>query len=98
MVAGSILPDNLEPFLTSLSWLVGYSIDEDDWQAINNDLLDGGGGSYQFAGNQTMNLEVAEDRDSGVMSVTVAVPQELEPQVELAIAIFKHFRLRKPPR
>jgi hypothetical protein len=96
MVAGSILQGNLEPFLASLSWLVGYSIDEDDWQAINNDLLDGGGGSYEFAGSQTMTFEVALDRNSDAMKVTVAVPKELEPQVELAIAIFQHFHLRKP--
>jgi hypothetical protein len=29
------------------------------------------------------------------MKVTVAVPHELESQVELAVAIFQHFRLRK---
>jgi hypothetical protein len=97
MVAGTILQDNLEPFLTTLSWLIGYSIDEDDWQAINNDLLDGGGGSYEFVGNQTMKFDVALDGNTSVMKVTVAVPEELESQVELAVAIFQQFRLRKHP-
>jgi hypothetical protein len=95
MVAGSILQENLEPFLVTLSWLIGYSIDADDWQAINNDLLDGGGGSYEFAGNQRMKFDVALGGNTDVLSVTVAVPEELEPQVELAVAIFQHFRLRK---
>jgi len=96
MVDGSILQDNLEPFLTTLSWLVGYSIDEDDWQAINNDLFDGGGGSYEFAGKQVMKFNVAVDRNTNVLKVSVALPGELDPQVELAIAIFQHFHLRKP--
>jgi hypothetical protein len=65
MVAGSILQDNLEPFLTTLSWLIGYSFDEDDWQVINNDLLDGGGGAYEWVGNQTMKFDVAGDHNLG---------------------------------
>lgn len=94
MITGTILQDNLEPFLTTLSWLIGYSIDEGDWQAINNDLIDGGGGSYKFVGNQTMKFDVALDGNTEVIKVTVAVPEELESQVELAVAIFQHFRLR----
>jgi hypothetical protein len=95
MVAGTILSENLEPFLNVLSWLIGYSIDDDDWKAINNDLLDGGGGSYEFAGNQKLKFDVSLNGNTDGMKVTVAVPHELESQVELAVAIFQHFRLRK---
>ena len=95
MVAGTILQENLEPFLTTLSWLIGYSIDDDDWQAINNDLLDGGGDSYEFVGNQTMKVDLALEGNTDVIKVTAAVPEELESQVELAVAIFQNFRLRK---
>jgi hypothetical protein len=95
MVAGWILQDNLEPFLTTLSWVVGYSIDDDDWQAINNDLLDGGGGSYEFAGHDELTFDIAIDSGSDVLKVTVDTPVELEPQVELAIAVFQQFHLRK---
>jgi hypothetical protein len=34
MVSGWILQDNLEPFLTTLGWIVCYSFDDDDWQQI----------------------------------------------------------------
>jgi hypothetical protein len=95
MVTGSILSDNLEPFLTTLSWLIGYSIDERDWQAINNDLLDGGGGSYDFVGNQTLQFDLHLDSSNHEMKVTVAMPEELESQVELVFTIFQHFHLRK---
>ena len=95
MVAGLILQGNLEPFLTTLSWLIGYSISEDDWQAITNDLLDGGGGSYEFAGNLTMKFDVVVERNTEVLRVAVDAPEELKSQVELAVAIFQHFHLRK---
>jgi hypothetical protein len=92
---GTILQQNLQPFLTTLSWLIGYSLGDDDWQAINNDLLDGGGGSYEFIGNQTLKFVVSLEEGTDLMKVTVDLPEELEFQVELAIAIFRHFRLRK---
>jgi hypothetical protein len=95
MVAGRILQENLEPFLTTLSWLIGYSIDDDDWQAINNDLLDGGGDSYEFVGNQTIKVDLALEGNTEVIKVTATVPEELESQVELAVAIFQNFRLQK---
>jgi hypothetical protein len=95
MVTGTILQENLESFLTALSWLIGYSIDNDDWEAINNDLLDGGGGSYEFVGSQAMKFEMSINGSTNLLKVKVAVPPELESQVELAVAIFQHFRLRK---
>jgi hypothetical protein len=95
MVAGSILQENLEPFLITLSWLIGYSLDEDDWQAITNDLLDGGRGSYEFTGNQTMTVDVALAGNSAALKVSVAAPGELELQAELAMAIFQHLDLRR---
>jgi hypothetical protein len=95
MVVGTILQQNLQPCLTTLSWLIGYCLDGDDWQEINNDLLDGGGGSYEFAGNQTMKFGVSLEEGTDLMRVTVDLPEELESQVELAVAIFRRFRLRK---
>ena len=97
MVANWILVENVDPFLTTLSWLVGYSIDDDDWQAINNDLLDGGGVDCGFTGNQTIKVNVLIDRQTNTSKATVTVesPEDLEPQVDLVIAIFQNFQLRK---
>ncbi len=95
MAADSILQDNLDPFLTTLSWLVGYTIGDDDWAAINNDLLDGGGATCEFAGNHVLKVQACIERKTKFVEVSVEAPKELEPQVELAIAIFRHFHLRK---
>jgi hypothetical protein len=100
MVASWILQDNLEPFLTTLSWVVSYSIDDDDWQAIRTDLLETDGDllrwcSYEFGGNHQVRFRLAVDRGTEVMQVQVDAPIELEPQVALAVSIFQHFHLRK---
>src|SRR6478735_4680153 len=95
MVTGWILQDNLEPFLTTLGWIVGSSLDDDDWQAITTDLLDGGGGEYAFDGGQKTTFSVAIGLDTSILNMKVDAPVELEPQMELAIAIFQHFHLRR---
>ena len=95
MAVGSILQDNLDPFLITLSWLVGYAIDADDWATMNNDLLDGGGATCEFAGNQVLKVQACIECNTKFVEVTVEAPKELEPQVELAIAIFRHFHMRK---
>ncbi len=100
MVAGWILRDNLEPFLTTLSWVVGYSIDDDDWHAITTGLLETDGDllrwcSYEFADDGVVKFNLAVDRGTEVMQVKVDAPIGFEPQVELAVAVFQHFHLRK---
>ena len=95
MVAGQILNENLDQFVTTLSWIIGYSLDEDDRERINTDWLDGGGGSYEFVGNQKMTFGFSLDPKKEMVDVTVELPSEFEPQVELAIAIFQNFQLRK---
>jgi len=99
VVANWIFQDNLESFLTTLSWVVGYSIDDDDWQAIRTGLPETDGDllrwfRYEFAGNQVIGFKLAVDRGTEVLQVIVDAPLELEPQVELAVAIFQHFHLR----
>ncbi len=94
MVAGSILGGNLDQFVTTMSWVVGYSIDNLDWERINTDWLDGSGGEYEFTGFHKMKFGFSVDHDKEMVRVTVDVPAELEPQVELAIAIFQNFQLR----
>src|SRR6478735_3511238 len=99
MVTGWILQDNLEPFLTTLGWIVGSSLDDDDWQAITTDLLDGGGGEYEFPGNRRMKLGISVDNNNTtLLQIAVDVPAELVSQVELAVSIFRHFQLRNPRR
>lgn len=95
MVTGQILNVNLDQFVTTLSWIIGYTLDEDDWARINTDWLDGGGGNYEFQGIQKMTFGFSVDPKKKVVNVTVMLPAELAPQVELAIAIFQHFELRK---
>ena len=100
MVADWIWQDNLEPFLTTLSWIVGYTIDDDDWQAIKTGLLETDGDllrwcSYGFAGSNSVNFKLAVDRGTEVLQVEVDAPAEVEAQVELAFAIFQHFHLLK---
>jgi hypothetical protein len=95
MVAGQILNENLDHFVTTLSWIIGYSLDEDDWERINTDWLDGGGGSYDFVGNHRMTFGFSVHPKKEMVDVTVELPAALESQVELAIAIFQHFQLRK---
>jgi hypothetical protein len=96
VVAGWIIQDNLDLFLTTLSWIVGYSIDSDEWEAINTDLLEMSGDLiHEFAGNHKVKIEVAVDRATGKLQIRVDAPTEFESQVELAIAIFQNFHLRK---
>jgi hypothetical protein len=96
MVAGWILQNNLDPFLTALSWIVGYSIDDDEWETINTDLLEMSLElSHEFSGNHKVKFEVAVDRVTGNFQVKVDAPKEFDSQVELAIAIFQHFHLRR---
>ncbi len=95
MVAGWILHDNLKPFLTTIGWVVGRSFNDDDLQSITTDLLDGGGGSYQFDCNPSTTLSIAISRDTNALNITVAGPVEFDLQLELAFAIFQNFRLRK---
>jgi hypothetical protein len=95
MAAGQILNENLNQFVTTLGWIIGYSLDEGDWARINNDWLDGGGGTYEFVGNHKMTFGFSVDSKKEMVDVTVELPSEFEPQVELAIAIFQHFQLRK---
>jgi hypothetical protein len=100
MIADWVWQDNLEPFLTTLSWIVGYSIKDDDWQAIKVGLLETDGDllrwySYGFAGSSTVNFKLAVDRGTEVLQVEVDAPTEAEVQVALAVAIFQHFHLRK---
>jgi hypothetical protein len=100
MVADWIWQDNLEPFLTTLGWVVGYSIDEDDSQAIKTGLLETDGDllrwcSYEFAAASIVKFKLAIDRGTEVLQVEVDSPTELEPRVEMAVAIFQHFHLRK---
>jgi hypothetical protein len=49
MVADWIYEDNLEPFVTALSWLASYTIDDDDWQAIKTGLLKTDGDHFQWS-------------------------------------------------
>ena len=63
--------------------------------AIFQFRLDHYRGSYEFAGNQKLAFNVSLDRDTEVLEVTVNTAAELEPQVELAIAVFQEFHLRK---
>ncbi len=100
MVADWIWQDNLEPFLTALSWVVDYSMDEGDWQAIKTGILETDGevlrwSSYEFAGDCVLKFRLAVDRGTEVLQVEVEAPKELEPRVVMAIAIFQHFHLRK---
>jgi hypothetical protein len=95
MVAGQILNENLDPFVTTLGWIIGYSLDKDDWERVNTDWLDGGGGSYEFCGNHKMTFTFSADPKKEMADVSVELPAEFESQVELAIAIFQHFQLRK---
>lgn len=95
MVAGQILGENLDPFITTLGWIIGYSLDKDDWERINTDWLDGGGGSYEFCGIHRMTFGFCVGSKKETVDVTVELPAEFESQVELAIAIFQHFQLRK---
>ena len=100
MVADWIWQDNLEPFLTTLSWVVDYTIDDDDWQAIKTGLLETDGDllrwcSYEFAGTSVMKFRIAVDRGTEVLQVEVDGLAELEARVEIAVAVFQNFHLRK---
>jgi hypothetical protein len=94
MVKGQIWQRNLEAFLTTLGWIVCYSVDKDDLDMINNDLLDGGGGELKFDG---ATVSVSINSDTSLLDIAVNTTSDLEPQVELALTIFQHFELRKLP-
>jgi hypothetical protein len=99
MIANWIWQDNLEPFLTTLSWIASYAIDDDDWQAIKTGLLETDGDllrwcSYEFAGS-TVCFKLAMDPGTEVLQVEVGGPADLSGQVQLALAVFQHFHLRK---
>ncbi len=100
MVAGWIWQDNLEPFLTAISWVVSYSIDDEDWQAIKTGLLETDGDllrwcSYEFVGIHHLIFRLAVDHGTEVMQVQLDALAELESQLQLAISVFQHFHLRK---
>jgi hypothetical protein len=96
MVSNWILRENLEPFLTTLGWVLGYSFDNDDWAAISEGLLeDNGVVAYEFPGHHAAKLELEYDRSSDSFQVTVEAPEDAHPQVELALAIFQLFSLRR---
>jgi hypothetical protein len=81
--------DNLNPFLTALGWVVDYRFDEHDYEAIFSGLRDtdaeiGRWYDYEFHGKQIVPLSVAFDEAGGsIIRLRVALPAELEPQVQL---------------
>jgi hypothetical protein len=93
-----VLEDNLRPFLTVLGWLVGYTLDPDDWDAIasgvrKTDAEAGCWYDYEFMGKHRAALSLGIDPGTSVVHIRVGVPAELESQVQLAADIFARFRV-----
>jgi hypothetical protein len=85
----AIMSDNLEPFLTALGWVVGYTADGDDLEAVSNGLRDtdaeeGRWYAYEFHGRHRADFSLAFDEaGSGVVLFQIELPDELAPQVRL---------------
>jgi len=85
----AIMCDNLEPFLTALGWIVGYTVDDSDVEAVSNGVrdTDAEGGrwyEYEFNGRDRAAFALAFDEaGSGVVRFRVELPEELAPQVRL---------------
>jgi hypothetical protein len=95
-----VFEDNLRPFLKALGWVVGYSLDPGDWEAIAAGVRETDAEAerwydYEFAGKSRTAFSLARDPESCVVQVRVTVPVELEPQVRLAADIFARFRVRE---
>jgi hypothetical protein len=95
-----VYQDNLRPFLTVLGWIVGYSVDTDDWTAIavgvrESDMEADHWYYYELNGRYRAVVSLAIDPGTSVVHVRAEVPAELEPKVQLAADIFAYFRIRE---
>ena len=102
MLADWVFADNLRAFLTALGWFVGCSLDDEDWTAIHRrvegtDEEAGPWFDYDFTGEHAASLRLAADPGASVIHVRIEVPAPAEPNVEAAISIFQHFRVRPGP-
>ena len=95
-IADWIYEDNLQPFLTALSWFVGYNFDPDDWAAFefgikNTDAETNRWFDYTFSGKEKNQIRVANSSGTGIINLEIEVPASVAPKVEAAIQIMQFF-------
>lgn|GEM_PF-3737748 len=101
MVCNWIMRENYLPFLRTCASFVGYSFDEADSTALRFGLKDCDDKKsdlyrYEFAGLNTLTLEIAAESNDPVVTVRVEADPEIEAQVEIAIVIMQEYVLVEP--
>jgi Cysteine-rich CPCC len=89
---------NLEPFLTTVSWIVKYKFDDRDWEVMSKGVLQTDAEadkwySYEFSGEQTAKMRIARDVGSSVIWVDVDLAEEHQRTYSIITDIFSVFLL-----
>jgi hypothetical protein len=97
-MTGWLRHDNVEPFLTVLSWLAQYDPAPDEFSVIRRgvELTDAEKNcwyDFEFVGANHIRFSLASDPGSSVVHVKVDCPELLKPSVETAVEIFARFRV-----
>ena len=93
-----IFEDNLAAFLVVLGWITDYDCAFDDWEVIQHGVLHSDKESniwydYEFPSRISATFQIAKDHGSGVVFLRLAIPDEIEAQVTLAINMCAHFTI-----
>ncbi len=99
-----VLDSNLRSYLTSLSWLVRYSFDDDDWTAVQAGLASADAEAsrwfdytlYSPQSEPGIVLELAPDVGTSVIQVRARFDPSLKLQVVQTTAIFQNLHITLP--
>jgi hypothetical protein len=103
MIHDWIFDDNLPAFLTTIGWIIGCELDNEERADITSGVAESDGDhdkwfQYELKGDSPARLELACDHGCGVVQVRIEVPQALEERVKLAIQIFNEYHVTRTPR
>ena len=99
VVATWVWTENLHPWLQVLGRICGYGLDDLDWAMIDLELEATDAEQerwfdYRIAGDETIDVSIAQQTVSAVASVRVWCPDQLRSQVELATHMANAYRIR----
>ena len=99
MYAGWVLEENIKPLLETVTGFAGAKLDDWDWDAITLGLKStnhehGQWFDYQFQGNESVKIRLAQERGTEVLFVEVESIPRIESQCGVALSIMQNYRLK----
>jgi Fe-S-cluster containining protein len=99
LVADWLPEASLRAFLTTLGWVIGYDLGDDERGLICHSVADSDSNAnrwyqHEFQGWRPARVQLARVPGIEVIRLRAEAPPEVEPQLRLALAIFQQYPLR----